>query len=309
MLGVAGAASLALNGFIVTSLMGLLDDAPILARLRGHLSLVPAIAINLLLAIATATLYGSRGLIAIAVVLVAIIAFDYMVTQMISARQRAQRIADLAASRQRLVVQAIDAEERERRRLSERLHDEAIQDLLAAKQELAEAKVGDPRGVPRAQLALDSVLGQLRGAVFDLHPRVLEQSGLASALTAVAEQQGRIGGFQTELNIDPRAAGLCDRLVFAVSRELLTNIAKHARARIAEVQICREGAAVVVTVRDDGCGFEEESRYAAIRSGHIGLASIAERVEATGGRFELNTSPGEGSCLRAILPVTDMDTE
>jgi len=302
-LGVLGAGSLALNGLMVTSLMGVLDDAPILDRLRGHLNLVPAIAINLGFALATATLYGSRGLIAITVVLVAIIGFNYMVTQMIRARQRGDRITDLAASRHRLLVQALDAEERERRRLSERLHDEAIQALVTAKQELADAKLGDPQGVPRAQVALDSVLNQLRGAVFDLHPGVLEHGGIEPALGAVAEQQSRIGGFRVEVSIDPDAAGVCDRLVFAIGRELLTNVAKHACAGVADVRIVRDGPGIVLTVRDDGRGFEAKSRVAAARSGHIGLVSIAERIEAIGGHFELRTSPGEGVYVRAVLPV------
>jgi signal transduction histidine kinase len=306
-LGLVGAASLALNGLMVTSLMGVLDDAPIIERLRGHLNLIPALAINLGLALATATLYGSRGLIAITVVLVAIIAFNYMVTQMIRARQRGQRISDLAASRHRLVVEALDAEDRERRRLSERLHDEAIQALLTAKQELAEAKQGDPHGVPRAQAALDSVLNQLRGAVFDLDPRVLEHGGIEPALRAVAEQQGRIGRFRANVAIDEDATGRCDRLVFAVSRELLTNIAKHASARFAQVRIFRDGPTVVITVSDDGRGFESGSRFEAVREGHIGIASIAERIEAIGGCFDLRTSPGHGVSARAVLPVAALE--
>jgi two-component system NarL family sensor kinase len=307
-LGLLGAGSLALNGLMVTSLMGLLDGAPIIERLRGHLNLVPALAINLGLALATATLYRSSGLIAITVVLVAIIAFNYMVTQMLRARHRAQRISDLAASRQRLVVEALDAEERERRRLSERLHDEAIQALITAKQELADAKQGDPHGVPRAQAALDSVLDQLRGAVFDLDPRVLDHGGIRPALKAVAEQQGRIGRFRAEVCIDHDATGLCDRLVFAITRELLTNIAKHACATFAEVRISRDGPAVVITVSDDGQGFQPGSRSNAIREGHIGIASIAERVEALGGRLYLRTSPGHGVFVRAVLPLPALDS-
>jgi signal transduction histidine kinase len=307
LLGIVGAGSLALNGVVVTTLMGILDEMPIADRLRGHLNLVPAVAINLGFALATAAVYHAEGLIAITVVLIAIIAFNYMVSQMIRARQRGQRISDLSASRHRLVVEALDAEERERRRLSERLHDEAIQALVTAKQELADANLGDPDGVPRAQAALESVLDELRGAVFDLHPRVLEHGGIDPAVRAVAEQQGRIGGFSADVSIDPEATGLCDRLVFAVTRELLTNVAKHADAQFADVQISRDGPAIVVAVSDDGRGFDSRSRITAIREGHIGIASIAERVEALGGEFELCTSPGAGVSVRAVLPVPSLE--
>jgi len=305
-LGIVGAASLALNGLVVTALMGILDDAPIADCVRGHLNLVP-IAINLGFALATAALYRSEGLIAITVVLIAIIAFNYMVSQMIRARQRGQRISDLSASRHRLVVEALDAEERERRRLSERLHDEAIQALVTAKQELADADLGDPGGVPRARAALESVLDELRGAVFDLHPRVLQHGGIGPAVRAVAEQQGRIGGFRVNVSLDPQAAGLSDRLVFAVTRELLTNVAKHADARLAEVRISREGPTVVIAVSDDGRGFEARSCFTAVRQGHIGLASIAERVEALGGHFDLRTSPSVGVYVRAVLPLPTLE--
>ena len=256
-----------------------------------------------MLALATASLYSSQGLSAIAVVLVAIIAFNYMVTQMLKARGRARHIAELAASRHRLVVEALNAEDRERRRLSERLHDEAIQDLLIARQDLADARHGNPAGLPRVEHALDNALRELRATVFDLHPTTLDNAGLAPALEAVATQQARAGSFQPKVSVDPCAAGLRDRLLFAVSRELITNVAKHADARVAEIEIARDGPSIVLDVRDDGHGFNDRNRAAAVRSGHIGLASIAERIEAVGGTVDISSAPGAGAHIRVVLPA------
>ena len=84
--------------------------------------------------------------------------------------------------------EALDAEDRERRRLAESLHDEAIQNLLA-RQDLKEAEWRTPGAIEHARRGIDSSVGQLRATVFDLHPYVLEHAGLA-AVQAVAVQQG-----------------------------------------------------------------------------------------------------------------------
>jgi len=100
--------------------------------------------------------------------------------------RRAERIDQLAALRGRLVAEALDAEDRERRRLAEALHDEAIQNLLAARQELGEAERGDGESLWRARVGVDRTVDQLRTAIFELHPHLLESAGLPAALEAVA---------------------------------------------------------------------------------------------------------------------------
>ena len=301
-LGVVSFVALALNDLILTTLVGILDDAVILERLKGHVSLVPAISINLLLGLATASLYAAEGASAIAIVLLAILAFNYMATQMLKAKGRARQIEELAASRQRLVIQALNAEDRERRRLSERLHDEAIQDLLIARQDLAEASNGRLEGVVRAEVALGSALQELRATVFDLHPAALDHTGLSSALGAVAEKQGRLGDFQPRVTIDPQLAATNDRLLFTAGRELLTNVARHAAASVAELRIGEDGDRIVLEVWDDGKGFGDDDFKLAVGAGHIGLASLSERVEAVDGSLDIASTLGKGTRVRATLP-------
>ena len=146
------------------------------------------------------------------------------------ARLRDEReIAEQAAARGRLVAQALDAEDRTRREISELLHDGPLQDLLALNQELLRLEIpGEHLGRARAGIA--RAIGGLREIMVDLHPVVLEVAGLESALGAVADQQARHGGFACEVSIDPAAGGLRDDLVLALARELLTNAAKHAGA-------------------------------------------------------------------------------
>ena len=223
--------------------------------------------------------------------------FSHMLTR------RNESIDALAASRGRLVAQALDAEDRERRRLAEALHDDAIQNLLAARQELAAANggIGD---VELVRAGLDRTISQLREAVFELHPYVLEHTGLRAGLEAVAERYARRGGFRFEVDVDPSAVGTHDRLLFSVARELIANAAKHANARLLTVSVRRDDADVVLEVADDGRGFEAPRLEEALRSGHIGLASCVERVEALGGDLQITSSRGRGTVVRVGIPTS-----
>jgi two-component system, NarL family, sensor kinase len=217
--------------------------------------------------------------------------------------RRGDRIDQLAALRGQLVAEALDAEDRERRRLAEALHDEAIQNLLAARQELREAELGDREGVHRARGVVDLTVDQLRGAVFDLHPYLLEQAGLPAALEAVAEEQGRRGRFHSRVRVGPDTSGEHDQLVLSLARELLVNAAKHSQAQEVTVAVARTDGQLMLEVADDGNGIPADRLTEAPGEGHIGLASCAQRVEALGGRFSVASRPSGGTRVRATLPA------
>jgi signal transduction histidine kinase/PAS domain-containing protein len=219
------------------------------------------------------------------------------------ARLRAEEeIAEQAAARGRLVAQALDAEERTRREISEMLHDGALQDLLALNQELLRLEDGDEH-LERARSGIARAIGALREIMVDLHPVAFEVAGLESALGAVADQQARQGAFACELAIDPAADGVRDDLVIALARELLTNAAKHAGASRVRVSVQRTADAILLEVADDGTGIPEGRLAAALREGHIGLASSIQRVEAVGGSLTLSPAPGGGTAVAVTLPT------
>jgi two-component system NarL family sensor kinase len=218
--------------------------------------------------------------------------------------RRGARIEQLAESRGRLVAEAMDAEDRERRRLAEALHDEAIQNLLAARQDLDGA---DADGLARVQLGLDRTVRQLREAIFDLHPYVLEQAGLEAALRAVAEQQGRRAGFHWTVAVTPAATGAHDELLLSIGRELVTNAARHAGANSLSLVVDRVNGNVVLEVLDDGRGIDSREVATALARGHIGLASCAERAEALDGEFRIWGEPGQGTRVRITLPAKPVD--
>jgi signal transduction histidine kinase len=219
------------------------------------------------------------------------------------ARLRAEEeIAEQASARGRLVAQALDAEDRTRREISELLHDGPLQDLLALNQELLRLEApGEHLGRARAGIA--RAIGSLRKIMVDLHPVALEVAGLESALGAVADQQARHGRFAYDLSIDPAAGGVRDDLVIALARELLTNAAKHADASRVRVSVQRTADAILLEVADDGAGIPDGRLGAALREGHIGLASSIQRVEAVGGTLTLSPAPGGGTAAAVRLPV------
>lgn len=216
--------------------------------------------------------------------------------------RRSDHIHELASSRRVLVAQALDAETSERRRLANVLHDQTVQMLLCVRQDLAAARQGDDDALQSAQLALEHCTAQLRDAMFELHPYLLERGGLGPALRALAEQQGRRGPFSTEVTVDEDAVGPHDELVYSVARELLINAARHSGARRVTVNLARDQGAIDLVVADDGVGFPPARISAALEAGHIGLASSAERLAALGGALDIEGRPGLGTRVRAHIP-------
>ena len=217
--------------------------------------------------------------------------------------RRAERNRRLAESRRSLVTQALEAEARARRDLSYALHDELVQALLCAQQDLKVARRGRAEYIDRADNALDDAVRRLRHEIFQLHPHVLETAGLQTALAAVAAQGVRPDAAPPVVTVAPDAAGVDDELLFSLGRELLTNVARHAGARHVELTVERAGESLVLRCRDDGRGMAPERRGAALAGGHLGLAACTERVEAVGGRLELASEVGAGTEVRATVPV------
>jgi two-component system NarL family sensor kinase len=208
--------------------------------------------------------------------------------------------AELSTSRQ-LVANLAEAEDQGRRRIAQLIHDDALQTLLAAHQELIEAAPGRVQ-VQRAHEVVGAAIGRLREALLALHPVTLEQGGPEQALGAVGRQAERQGGFDVEIELDRDALDVQDELVLAIARELLTNAARHSQARRVTVRLTRAGDRIELEIADDGVGMEPDRPASALAQGHIGLASVTERVQQAGGRFELHSDPS-GTRATARVPV------
>jgi two-component system NarL family sensor kinase len=217
--------------------------------------------------------------------------------------RRTARVSELAEVRRRLIADSLTAGERERQALAEGLHDHAIQNLLSARLELEE--VEDDLAHPalrRADAALAETIRDLREAVFELHPYVLEQAGLEAALRSVAGRAAHRGGFSLRLDLRYRRRHPHDGLLLAAARELLANSAQHAAARNVVVRLAEQDGAVTLEVRDDGRGFQLADLPARLAEGHIGLQSQRERIESQGGHMDIHTAPGRGTSVRIRVP-------
>ncbi|HEX6744407.1 MAG TPA: GAF domain-containing protein [Solirubrobacteraceae bacterium] len=203
---------------------------------------------------------------------------------------------ELAASRMR-IVEASDAE---RRRLERNLHDGAQQRLVATSLavRMAARRANDD---PALRTMLDGAgdeltlaLEELRELARGLHPAVLSDHGLCAAVEAVAERAPL--PVTVDVPIDERLPETVEAAAYFVVCEALTNVAKYAHASAARVRVERSDGHATVEVVDDGVGGADE------RDGS-GLRGLADRVEALGGRLVVTSPVGEGTAVRARLPV------
>jgi len=219
--------------------------------------------------------------------------------------RRDARIATLAEERGQLAAHALTAEQRERRRLAELLHDESVQTLALAQQELADYhRSGRDASFERARAAIAQALAQLRGEIFELHPYVLDHAGLPAALRAIADRCAERLDAHITVAVDPAATGPHDELVVVLARELLSNASRHSGASRVVLTVAADSERIELEVRDDGVGFDPARRAVALEDGHIGLASSERRVQAVGGELVVESAPGRGTTVRARLPHT-----
>jgi signal transduction histidine kinase len=210
-------------------------------------------------------------------------------------RDLSRRMAQLklCARKQRmLAAEAMHAEERERTLLSELIHDDALQYVLAARQELAEAAKGDPGALDRARTHLDSAHQSLRTLAADLSPITLQSSSLGELVGAVVSSYAATRDWTVVTRLGEGIRPPHGQFVPRAARELLVNVAKHAQARKVTVTLEEVDDTVELCVRDDGVGFDPDDLPDALRAGHIGLASLQSRAQALGGALIVQSSQG-----------------
>jgi PAS domain S-box-containing protein len=227
-----------------------------------------------------------------------------------SLMEHRRRLRSLAA---RLAI----TEERERRSLAERLHDDVGQNLVFCKMKLQMIgkRVSDPSDVEDlAQVcaALDGLLTATRAMTFELYCPVLKVLGFEAAVSSLLKDEVEAKhAIQTEFYDDGQPKGLDDNLkalMFRSVRELVANAVKHSRAGLIRVAVLRERETLCVQVEDDGVGLVPSEAVSPMGKG-FGLFSIQERLAELGGSLDLDSAPGCGcrATLRVPLDVSDSD--
>jgi two-component system, NarL family, sensor kinase len=212
---------------------------------------------------------------------------------------------ELIASLRALNNQAAVAEQETRRELAYALHDHAVQNLLAAARDVRRAESGDAESAERIRTMLRGTVDQLRGTIADLHPYTLDHAGLRAALEQLAAGSAERSGVPVYVAVEPGAEGHHDVLLFNALRELLRNAERHARADHIHLSVAVLGRELVARAHDDGHGLPPGGPPEEVRRGHIGLASVRERVQAAGGRFSISSAQPGGTIAELRLPLND----
>ena len=213
--------------------------------------------------------------------------------------------------REQLIERIIAAQEDERKRVARELHDETGQALTAAMMEVAKTVDSLPpemeearMGMASARAVISDALANLRKLIFDLRPEVLDDLGLVPALRSYVRNRLRTGSIEVTFRYGGgkrRLPPQVELLLFRVVQEAVTNILRHAEASAAEVYLNVEETAAIVTIRDDGKGFDVE--YALQSAESWGLRGMQERVTLLGGRLHIESQSDKGTMVRVEIPL------
>jgi signal transduction histidine kinase len=233
----------------------------------------------------------------------------------LAARIEQQQLKDAETARdlQRLSSRLLTAQEEERRSIARELHDEVGQVLTAIKVELAvaqraiEARGGQPDALADVRSITDGALHTVRDLSHLLHPAMLDDLGLAAAIDWYLKGFSRRHGVKIELlqdRMEERLTADTEAAVYRIVQEALTNVAKHAQATTCRVYLQRLTNTLLVTIEDDGIGFEPDAPRQPGATRGIGLVGIRERVTQLRGELRLESAPGKGTRLTVEVPAT-----
>ncbi len=220
-----------------------------------------------------------------------------------------QRLREANERLQVLSARLIGAQEEERKRLARELHDDLSQQIAALSLATGNLKRQIPAERAEARTQADAIHGKLvqlaegvRRMSHELHPAVLQYSGLAPALRSYCEEFGALSGLEIAVDIEGSFEGVAPDAalcLFRVAQEALRNVAKHAKTSKASVELRRVDGVLKLRVADGGVGMEANN--AGSKAG-LGLLNIEERARLVGGKVEIASGPGEGTSIAVEVP-------
>ncbi len=219
------------------------------------------------------------------------------------AAERTQQIRTLAS---RLTL----AEQRERLRISQFMHDDLQQLLYGIKLKLhaLERKLDEKHTTRTNQLneLIQQAIDTTRELTADLSPPVLQGKGLETSLEWLAFYAEDVHGLKVDFKHDGPCPVPDDALrvvLFQLARELLFNVVKHAGVDQAQISLTEEDGHIIIQVKDEGAGFDSERIQDQYDStGGFGLFSVRERLGWLGGRLEVESAPGKGASMTIVAP-------
>ena len=237
--------------------------------------------------------------------------FYAMIEDITQRKEDEEKLQDYQQQLRAMASELFLAEQRERHRIADGLHDRTLQTLAAiqltlgamqkaAKDTPQEALLDEVRGLT------EKVIQDTRSLVFELSPPVLYDLGLTAALEWLADRlQERVG---TEYEVeDQRDSGELDKnlevFLFKSVREIWRNASQHGKASKVRTVLTGENGQIRVEVQDNGVGFDDSSEAGPTEEGGFGLFSIRERIGYLGGCVEVDSTPDEGARICLCLPT------
>jgi two-component system sensor histidine kinase DegS len=226
----------------------------------------------------------------------------------------ARPLAGREVSEQQYVSQVLQAQEAERKRLSRQMHDGPAQSLtnLILRAEICERLLSSDPAAAKAELAnlkamVNTTFQRTRGFIFQLRPMILDDLGLVPTLRKYIQffqEQSKLAVTLDVTGKERRLPAQIEVGLFRIVQEALNNVAEHAKASSASVSVDLEPEAVVLTVQDDGIGFDPaETMKAAQARGSLGIHGIQQRAESLGGAVSFESEPGKGARVLVNIPV------
>jgi signal transduction histidine kinase len=217
----------------------------------------------------------------------------------------------LRRARERRIAARFDAVLEERARLARELHDTLLQGFTGVALQLVAVThrlTGSPEATALRNLVAlaQKALGDARRAVWDLRSPSFAMGDLQASLRTLAEEHMRDAGLSLvfEVSGTPRPVGsVVETELERVLREALTNIVKHADARVVRVRLVFEPRRLRLDVEDDGRGFATDS-HLTTSGGHWGLLGMGERAARIQGKLTIRSAPGHGTQLMLVVPST-----
>jgi two-component system NarL family sensor kinase len=240
-----------------------------------------------------------------------------IVNEDISARKAAERELNASYHQMRtLTARLMRAQDDERRRIAQMLHETTAQDLAALKMLLArlnrtagQLDDGERRALTESISLAEQSMTQIRTLSYLLHPPFLDENGLVSALRWYAAGFTDRSGIRVDLDLPESFDRLpldTETALFRVVQESLINVHRHAGSAIARIRLRRDAATLVLEIEDQGHGIPPASlTHIALGGGvvGVGIAGMSERIEQLGGRLEIASSE-QGTTVRVWLPLT-----
>jgi PAS domain S-box-containing protein len=209
----------------------------------------------------------------------------------------------------------IKAQEAERSRIAQELHDGINQLIASVKMRLRKVEGSLPDLKPAAREILQrcdrllvKVLEENRRIAHNLRPTDLDNLGLAAACTSFCNDVQLRTNLQFQCRItsaNQRLPSMVELHLFRIVQEAINNIEKHARAKSVKLQLRFQGHSVVLKIQDDGQGFDARTLRAVKKIRHgLGLTNMRERALSLGGTYEIKSSPGKGTAIVVRVPLT-----